>query len=96
MLVALALPVTRAQVRHLWQRDSLAYDVNLWSMVFPLGMYAVSSMELGRAEGLPWVERIGQVELWVALAVWSVTFLGMLAHLYRTVLRPADPVTVQS
>jgi tellurite resistance protein TehA-like permease len=82
--------------RHLWQRDSLAYDVNLWSMVFPLGMYAVASMELGRAEGLPWVEQIGQVELWVAFAVWTVTFLGMLAHLYRTVLRPADPVTVQS
>jgi hypothetical protein len=26
--------------------------------------------------------------IWVAFAVWAVTFLAMLRHLFRTLLRP--------
>lgn len=39
--------------RHLVRRVSLTYDVGLWSIVFPLGMYAVASMHLGQVERLP-------------------------------------------
>ena len=35
-----------------------------------------------------WFQTIGADESWVALAAWVLTFLGMLHHLYRTLLRP--------
>jgi hypothetical protein len=31
---------------------------------------------------------IGGAELWVAFAVWALTFVGMVAHVTRTVLLP--------
>jgi hypothetical protein len=34
---------------------------------------------------LPIVEHIGDVESWVALAVWVLTFLAMLHHLAVTI-----------
>lgn len=81
--------------RHFWKRVPFDYDVSLWSMVFPLGMYAVASVHLGQAEQLPWVERIGRAELWLAFAVWCVTFAGLLAHLYRTLVRGGGEVVAE-
>jgi tellurite resistance protein TehA-like permease len=49
--------------RHVLRRARLEYLPQRWSLVFPLGMYAVASMELGRAAGLPIIEQIGRV--WV-------------------------------
>lgn len=73
--------------RHFVRRMSLAYDVSLWSMVFPLGMYAVASVHLGQVEQLPWVEHIGRVELWLAFAIWCLVFVGFVRHVSRTLLR---------
>lgn len=78
--------------RHVRRRVPLRYEATLWSIVFPLGMYAVAGIYLGRADRLPVVEAIGRTELWVALLAWIVTFVAMGAHLLRTVLRPAGPV----
>jgi tellurite resistance protein TehA-like permease len=72
--------------RHFVRRVSLAYEPTMWSMVFPLGMYAVASVHLGQVEKLPWIERIGRVELWLAFAVWCVVFVGMARHLRRILL----------
>jgi tellurite resistance protein TehA-like permease len=55
----------------------------MWSIVFPLGMYAVGSDYLGQADHLPAVKSIGEVESWVALAAWVVTFVAMVCHLAR-------------
>lgn len=63
--------------RHFFHRVPLKYTPTLWSMVFPLGMYSVACMYLGRADSLPLVEWIGQVWIWVALAVWAVTGAAM-------------------
>lgn len=63
--------------RHLLRRVPLAYTPALWSMVFPLGMYAVASMTLGRADDLPLVERVGELWIWVAMAAWLVTGAAM-------------------
>ena len=38
--------------RHLVRRVPLTYTPALWSMVFPLGMYAAAGRELGEADGL--------------------------------------------
>jgi tellurite resistance protein TehA-like permease len=76
--------------RHAHCRVPLVYEATLWSMVFPLGMYAVAGIYLGRADHLPIVEGVGRGALWVALAVWTVVFVAMCRHVLRTVLGPAS------
>lgn len=70
--------------RHLVHRVPLRYEAPLWSVVFPLGMYGVGGHSLGRADQLPLVEQIGNVESWVAFAAWALTFTAMLYHLATT------------
>lgn len=76
--------------RHFRHKIPLNYQPPLWSMVFPLGMYAVSSDVLGKALDLPIVEFVGYWELWIAFAVWIVVFVGMGKNFVKTVLmKPA-------
>lgn len=72
--------------RHRVHRVPLRYESSLWSVVFPLGMYAVASIYLGRADGLPIVGLVGAAWLWVALGAWAVVFTAMLVHLVRRLL----------
>ena len=46
--------------RHVRRRVPLRYEATLWSIIFPLGMYAVAGIYLGRADHLPLVEAIGR------------------------------------
>lgn len=80
--------------RHAHCRVPLVYEATLWSMVFPLGMYAVAGIYLGRADHPPIVEGVGRAALWVALAAWTIFFVTMCWHVVRTVLAPwaAPPV----
>lgn len=71
--------------RHAIRRVPLRYEPALWSVVFPLGMYGVGAHYLGQADHLPIVEKIGDLESWVALAAWAITFLAMLQHLAATI-----------
>jgi len=75
--------------RHVVHRVPLRYQVALWSIVFPLGMYAVAARDLGGSEHLPIVTRIGTVCGWVALGVWAVTFAAMIWHIARVLRSPA-------
>jgi len=75
--------------RHVVHRVPLAYEPALWTMVFPLAMYALASMTLGESDGLAWITRLGKAELWLAAVVWAVTFGAMCHHLYGRILRPA-------
>lgn len=74
--------------RHRTHRVPLAYEATLWSIVFPLGMYAVAGIYLGQANSLPLVGAIGGAELWVAFAAWVLTLAAMVWHVIRTVLLP--------
>ena len=74
--------------RHVTHRVPLRYDANLWSIVFPLGMYAVASTRLGLAESLPWLTDVGRVWIWVAFAAWLLTSLSGTAHVLRRVVLP--------
>src|SRR3546814_6405791 len=58
--------------RHALRRVPLRYEPTLWSIIFPLGMYAVASMSLGRADHLPLVASIGEVWVWVAITAWAL------------------------
>ncbi|MDA8370334.1 MAG: tellurite resistance/C4-dicarboxylate transporter family protein [Nocardiopsaceae bacterium] len=74
----------------IWQyvlrRVHLEYLPQLWSIVFPLGMYAAAGMALGRVAGLPIIEGIGRAWVWVAFAAWGLVFAAMLAALLRPFL----------
>jgi tellurite resistance protein TehA-like permease len=84
--------------RHGLRRVPLNYEATLWSIIFPLGMYAVAGIYLGAADSLPLVHRIGAGELWVAFVAWLLVFVAMLRHLVLTVLLPdrAEAVPVGS
>ena len=64
----------------------LRYEPSLWSVVFPLGMYAVAGIYLGEVDRLPLVAAIGGAELWVALAACMAVMIAMLDNLLRTVV----------
>lgn len=70
--------------RHYVRKVPLRYVPTLWSMIFPLGMYAVAGIYLGRADRLPIVEWIGSSWLWVAVAAWLVVFVAMLRSISRS------------
>lgn len=74
--------------RHVVKKVPLTYEATLWSIIFPLGMYAVAGIVLGRADHLPWVERIGSGWLWVAAAGWAITFVAMVRHIVLTIVAP--------
>lgn len=73
--------------RHVVRKVPLRYEATLWSIIFPLGMYAVAGIYLGEADDLPVVGMVGRVELWVALAAWAVVLVAMGRHVTRTVVR---------
>ncbi len=64
--------------RHIINKIPLHYVPTMWSIVFPVGMFAVASINLGRIDKLPIVEVVGDVALVVACFVWLAVFCGML------------------
>ncbi|MEF9905878.1 tellurite resistance/C4-dicarboxylate transporter family protein [Streptomyces sp. P9-A2] len=55
------------------------YDTRRWATVFPLGMTAAATLGASTAVGVPWLEGLGRVLLWVAVAVWLVVAVGAVA-----------------
>jgi tellurite resistance protein TehA-like permease len=52
------------------------FDVRRWSTVFPMGMTATATLSVAAALGIPWLERPGQVLVWISVAVWLVVATG--------------------
>lgn len=67
--------------RHIVHRIPLHYRSAQWSVVFPLGMYAVACRQLGAADGLPLASLIGGVWVWAGVLAWLLTFATMLVAL---------------
>jgi hypothetical protein len=59
-------------------RPRLGYDVQRWSTVFPVGMYAACSPVVGAAARAAGITDFARVWVWVALALWLVVFAAML------------------
>ncbi|WP_084626597.1 tellurite resistance/C4-dicarboxylate transporter family protein [Demequina aurantiaca] len=70
--------------RHWIHKVPLRYVPTMWSMVFPMGMFAVASISLGQLDALPIVENIGKVSLVVAVTVWTMAMIGMLRRISWT------------
>ncbi|GAB3038798.1 tellurite resistance/C4-dicarboxylate transporter family protein [Parafrigoribacterium mesophilum] len=73
--------------RHGIRREPVRYESELWSIVFPLGMYSVASMHFGGVAELPILVGIGQVGTWIAGLAWLVVTVAMVASV-RTVRVP--------
>ncbi|MBO2463176.1 tellurite resistance/C4-dicarboxylate transporter family protein [Actinomadura violacea] len=56
------------------------YDGRRWSTVFPLGMTAAAAMTAGTVSGLHWLDVLGHVLLWPAVAAWAVVAVGAVRH----------------
>ncbi len=64
--------------RHLYRGVPLTYHPHYWGAVFPLGMYTACTYGLSEALALPFLMAIPRWSIWVALAAWGLTFIGML------------------
>jgi tellurite resistance protein TehA-like permease len=61
-------------------RPRLGYDIRRWATVFPVGMYAACSFDAGRAAGVSGLTEFAKVWVWLALALWLIVFVTMLAR----------------
>lgn len=68
--------------KHFIRHYPLRYEPAQWSMVFPLGMYAVVSFRLGLAADFSPLEWISRIMVWIAFATFCTVMLGMLLHLF--------------
>lgn len=72
--------------RYLHRRYPVRYDLLYWSAVFPLGMYTVCTFELAGTLNLPFLAAVPRRFVFVALAAWLCTFLGLVVHLVRPIV----------
>lgn len=63
--------------RHAYHKVSFGYDLRYWSMVFPLGMYSVATHAASQSFGIGCLDRVSVMFLYVALATWLVTTVGL-------------------
>jgi len=64
-------------------RVPLAYTPMFWSLVFPLGMYALASLRLSLASDFPPLRTISDAMVWVALLAWAATSVGFASASWR-------------
>ena len=65
-------------------RVPLTYTPMFWSLVFPLGMYALASLRLSLATDFPPLRSISHAMVWVALAAWATTGLAFAIACWRS------------
>lgn len=59
-------------------REPIRYQPALWSIVFPLGMYATAVQLLTNIHGLEFLSAIGPICTWIAFVAWALVALGWL------------------
>lgn len=76
--------------KHVVRRAPLTYSPMFWSLVFPLGMYALASLRLSLAADFAPLRLISAGMVWIALAAWILTATGLLLSQWRSLQgRPA-------
>ena len=69
--------------RHVYKRFPLKYDPQYWGMVFPFGMYTVCTFQLANAIGFPPLLVIPRYFIYLALAGWAATSIGLIGLLLK-------------
>jgi tellurite resistance protein TehA-like permease len=77
--------------RHVYSRFPLRYDPLYWGAVFPLGMYTVCTFRLSQALDAPLLMIIPRVFVYVALAAWTLTAIGLVHRLLQAVPSLRNP-----
>ncbi len=77
MLVVLAI------WRHGIKRFPFTYDPMYWGAVFPLGMYAASTLRMMQAMSLDFLGLLPHVMFGIGLAAWAILCIGQLRALRR-------------
>ena len=67
--------------RHIYRRFPLRYDPLYWGAVFPLGMYTACTFRLAQVIDAPFLAAIPRVFIYVAMAAWALTFVGLVHQL---------------
>jgi tellurite resistance protein TehA-like permease len=62
----------------------VTYTPMFWSLVFPLGMYALASLRLSLAADFPPLRTLSLGMAWIALAVWAATAAGLVISSWRS------------
>jgi tellurite resistance protein TehA-like permease len=70
--------------RYFVRRYPWTYEPKLWSVVFPLGMYAVATVTLGRAIDFDFMKQLASVWVWFGVASWGAVTLLMLLSVIRS------------
>lgn len=73
--------------KHGVRRSPLSYTPMLWSLVFPLGMYALASLRLSLAADFEPLGLVSKSMVWIAFAVWTLTAIAMLVSVSRSLRR---------
>jgi tellurite resistance protein TehA-like permease len=69
LIMKVAVPTTRD-----------GYDPSYWGMVFPLGMYTVATFRLSEALEIPFLKKIPEYFIYVAIFAWLSVSLGFIRH----------------
>lgn len=64
--------------KHVVRRAPVSYTPMYWSLVFPLGMYALASLRLSLAADFAPLRAVSQAMVWVAAGAWVVTAAAMI------------------
>jgi tellurite resistance protein TehA-like permease len=83
--------VTLAAWRHICKRFPVSYDPLYWGLVFPLGMYTASTFQLAQATGLSFLFNIPRYFIFIALAAWCITFMGLAKRIVANLLQRETP-----
>lgn len=62
--------------KYIVAREAVRYQPALWSIVFPLGMYATSLHLLSQIDGLEFLAAIAPSASWIAFGAWGMVALG--------------------
>jgi tellurite resistance protein TehA-like permease len=64
-------------------RRPLTYTPLFWSLVFPLGMYALASLRLSQVAGITALAALSRVMEWIALGAWLFASFGLAGVFWR-------------
>jgi tellurite resistance protein TehA-like permease len=76
--------------KHGIRRVPLTYTPMLWSLVFPLGMYALTTARLSLAADFAPLRLVADAMMWIALAAWTMTALGLVIASWQGYRHYAD------
>jgi tellurite resistance protein TehA-like permease len=77
--------------KYVAQREPVRYQPALWSMVFPMGMYATSLHLLSRISGLEFLAAIAPAATWIAFGAWVIVALGWVWSAFTSLGRTRRP-----